>query len=332
MNTKDENLSDKETSGYTGDIQQEMDTVAPLPSENGFSSVRECYVSTSGHTRLFTAMRYGKLYVLKGIKPDFLFIPVYRQALTKEFEIGLQLDHPNICRTIGMEEVGDLGSVIVMEHIDGETLQTMMASGTLDGETAWRIARQLADALDYIHSKQIVHRDLKPSNIMITHNGHNVKLIDFSLSDSDSFAVLKQPAGTYGYIAPELFMPNAKSDISSDIYSFGMVVKEMADVTADKKLARIAEVCTRRNPASRPSNKQQIFDSVRTSFRQRLLLFGLLILSALLAIYIVVTIYQRTHLSPDIEQGKGGNVGGEENTVRDIYTWPAKSPTDGSVP
>ena len=55
----------------------------------------------------------------------------------------------------------------------------------------------------YIHAKQIVHRDLKPSNIMITHNGNHVKLIDFGLSDNDDFALLKQPAGTPGYISPE---------------------------------------------------------------------------------------------------------------------------------
>ena len=59
------------------------------------------------------------------------------------------------------------------------------------------------DALEYIHGKQTAHRDLKPSNIMITRNGQHVKLIDFGLSDTDDYAVYKQPAGTEGYISPE---------------------------------------------------------------------------------------------------------------------------------
>ena len=68
---------------------------------------------------------------------------------------------------------------------------------------------------------------------MITHNGHNTKLIDFSLSDSDYFNVLKCPAGSSGYIAPEQLQPDAKPDIKADIYSFGMVVRDMARLTGD---------------------------------------------------------------------------------------------------
>ena len=62
--------------------------------------------------------------------------------------------------------------------------------------TLRRIAAELADAVAYVHLQQVVHRDLKPSNIMITHNGHYVKLIDFGLADTDSHAILKHPAYT----------------------------------------------------------------------------------------------------------------------------------------
>lgn len=332
MNTIGGTSTDTGTSGYTGNIEQELETVAPMQSDTEFSHISESYVSTSGHTRLFKAMRYGKQYMLKGIKPDFLYIPLYRQALLKEFEIGLQLDHPNICRTIGMEEIGNYGSMIIMEHIDGETLQKLLDSGKLNAETARRIALQLADALDYMHSKQIIHRDLKPSNIMITHNGHNVKIIDFSLSDSDSFAVLKQPAGTSGYIAPEQFLPNAKSNIESDIYSFGMVVRDMADATSDKQLEYISKTCTNRNPSVRPTNKQQIFNLRRNTLRQRLLLVFLAAVSVILAIYIGVTLHK--HHTVTDEEGKSvdGNTLNGENSVKDIYTWPVQERKYGSKP
>lgn len=55
--------------------------------------------------------------MLKCLKNDFLYTPVYRQALAKEFEIGQQLEHPNICRTIDLEKVDNLGTVVVMEYM-----------------------------------------------------------------------------------------------------------------------------------------------------------------------------------------------------------------------
>ena len=105
------------TSGYVANIDKESGFVSSR-LDSDFSNISECYVSKSGYTRMFTAVRYGKRYVLKCLKPDFIYTPVYRQALMKEFEIGLQLDHPNICRTISMELVGALGECIVMVYVE----------------------------------------------------------------------------------------------------------------------------------------------------------------------------------------------------------------------
>lgn len=239
-------------SGYTNGLDVELNTQF-MPVHDKFSSLHCFYVSPHGHTRLFYASRYGKSYVLKCLKPDYLYIPLYRQALVKEFEIGLQLDHPYICRTIGMEEVDGLGSVIIMERIDGITLKDLMDKGQLTPVLARKIVGQAAAAIDYMHSKQIIHRDLKPSNIMVTYNGHNVKIVDFSLADGDAFVVLKQPGGTFGYIAPELLQKGAKSDVRCDVYSFGKVMQDMARLIGDNAMAEAANVCTRRNVAERPS-------------------------------------------------------------------------------
>ena len=70
--------------------------------------------------------------------------------------------------------------------------------------------------MEYMHAKQIVHRDINPLNIMITHRGGDVKLIDFGLSASETFCVLKLPAGTRGYMASEQLQPDAQSDPSAD--------------------------------------------------------------------------------------------------------------------
>ena len=84
----------------------------------------------------------------------------------------------------------------------------------------------MGEAVDYIHTKGIVHRDLKPENIIITKNRNNVKLTDFGLADSCSYAILKQPAGTPRYMSPEQ-MQTAGADVRNDIYSLGIVYSKM---------------------------------------------------------------------------------------------------------
>ena len=70
----------------------------------------------------------------------------------------------------------------------------------------------------YVHSRQTQHRDLKPSNIMLTHDGQYIKLIDFGIQETDSYSILKAPAGTEAYLAP---------DGPSDIYSLGCILREL---------------------------------------------------------------------------------------------------------
>ncbi len=73
---------------------------------------------------------------------------------------------------------------------------------------------------------QVVHRDLKPSNMMVTRNGSVLKLIDFGLADADSYAILKEPAGTDGYVSPEQ-QKGGPTDVRNDIYSVGVILDKM---------------------------------------------------------------------------------------------------------
>ena len=281
---------EKITSDFLEDISKQMNGINPMAAN--FSDLREEYVSKSGYTRLFRARRFGKTYILKCLKKDYLYTPMYRMALNKEFEIGLQFEHSNICRTIGMEEVEELGPAIIIEYIDGETLKSFIENGKLTKPLARKFFGQLKDALGYIHNKQTIHRDLKPSNIMITHNGLNIKLIDFSLSDNDTFNVFKAPGGTSGYIAPELFLPNAKSDIRCDIYSFGVLASYMADTIRDKAMMTIARQCMNRNPEQRPKNMTEISIPPEASASQIAALIFLSFTALCLAAYIVVRLLQ----------------------------------------
>ena len=247
-------MNNDSSSAFLSDVESAVD----LQPGKQFTNVTPIYTSPSGPARLYMAQRYGKRYVLKLLKPDFELTPVYRIALRKEFEIGIQLDHPNICRTIGWEEVPELGQAIVMEYIDGDTLESLINQGRLTQTLARSVFRQLCQAIDYMHSKQIIHRDIKPANIMVTHTGNQVKLIDFSLSDSDAFSVLKSPAGSRGYIAPEQLLAGALPSVAADIYSLGKVMQNMASATHDWGLQHASQACVSLDAAERPKSASAI--------------------------------------------------------------------------
>lgn len=87
--------------------------------------------SVSGYSRVYKAQRMGKWHALKCLKLEYASQNEYRALLQKEFEIGYQLNHPNIARIIGIEEVADLGICIVMEYIEGQTLKKAIADKRL---------------------------------------------------------------------------------------------------------------------------------------------------------------------------------------------------------
>ena len=195
-------------------------------------------LSVSGHNILARGKRYGRWFLLKGLRPEVAGDSVYQQMLRKEFEILISLQHPHIVQAYGLEETEGLGLCIVMEWVDGQTLEATLRGrgqqesgdaagvGGLSLSERRRVVDELADALAATHALGIVHRDLKPSNIMITRSGHSVKLIDFGLADSDTHAILKQPAGTPDYMSAEQ-QTQSLPDVRNDIYSLGLILQQL---------------------------------------------------------------------------------------------------------
>ena len=224
----------------SGFLTDEPDNVSP---DTGFSEIEA--LPSPGLCDLYRAKRYGRWCLLKCLKETFRHDPGYQQMLRKEFDVLSLLRHPYVMDVIAFEPVelpdGSHAFALVAEWIDGLTLDQFLASDPPLGERR-RVAEDLAETLAYVHSQQVVHRDLKPSNIMVSHNGHYVKLIDFGLADTDSHAVLKQPAGTLRYMAPEQ-MHLAVADVRNDIYSLGMVMQEMK--LGGGNYARVVRRCLR---------------------------------------------------------------------------------------
>ena len=176
--------------------------------------------------------------------------------LRKEFDIMASLQDPNIVNVVSIEEVDKLGLSIVMEWIDGVTLGEWLKEPHSKKEKL-RVLHQLITTLGYVHQHQTAHRDLKPSNVMVTHRGNNVKLIDFGLSDTDSFDYMKVPAGTVGYRAPEveaIEAVEASATINyqrADIYSLGRIIE-------DFQLGRWSNAVVQRACASLDSRFQNV--------------------------------------------------------------------------
>lgn len=244
---------------------------ADASSADAFGGLQEIYVSPEGFSRLYRCRRFGRLVVLKALKPSFVGNPFYEQALHKEFSIGYPLEHPHICRTLGWEQLPELGHCILLEYVDGISLREWIDRGLLTRPLADKLIGELCDALSYMHTRQVIHRDLKPENILVTFNGNNVKLIDFGLSDADDFDVLKIPAGTRCYVAPEVLKAGEAVDLRADIFSLGVILGEMAEVLHDASLASVAQRCTRVHPQQRYASASDVAEAVRKARSHRMM-------------------------------------------------------------
>ena len=219
MSDSSELHKDSDPASSSGEVTSSFENISDV-----FTAYTE--IPSGGFNRLYKAKRYGKWFVLKGLKPEFQRKAVYNELLTKEFELGVQMDHPNIARTFSFETDPVAGPCIVMEYVDGCTLKEFLAQKP-SAAVRRKITKEILSAMSYFHGKQIIHRDLKPDNILITHNGHNVKIIDFGLADTDYHGILKQPAGSDKYAAPEQKSGGVPLDCRADLYAFGVILRQL---------------------------------------------------------------------------------------------------------
>ena len=177
---------------------------------------------------------------------------------------SLQSPHiPEIYRLF--ERDGNL--FVIEEHIDGETLENLFRyrAKIFDENFVENILLQICDCLQKIHEKNIVHRDITLSNIMLTKN-NSVKLIDFGIArifDKNKISDTEF-LGTKGYAAPEQYglFDLEQSDSRTDIYSLGIVMKNLLGENYHGYLQKILSKCTNLNPDLRYQNIAELLREI----------------------------------------------------------------------
>ncbi|SET05557.1 serine/threonine-protein kinase [Prevotella sp. kh1p2] len=180
-------------------------------------------MAASGIYRVMKAQTDDQPVVMKGLRQEYRERGQYQNLLKKEFEQGQKLDSPYIIKYKEFVDLPEYGKCIVEEYVDGRSLADYLKENLSDDEKL-AVVVQIAEGLRYIHEKNIVHRNLKPSNVLITKQGNRVKLIDFRMAYANDLQV---PFKAPKYVAPELKDETLSIDGRSDIYSLGVIMKDM---------------------------------------------------------------------------------------------------------
>jgi serine/threonine protein kinase len=198
--------------------------------------------------------KLGRDVAIKALPDAFANDSDRLQRFQREAQVLASLNHPNIAHIYGLEE-SDKTRCIVMELVEGETLQERIKRGPVPIEETLAIAKQIAEAIEAAHEKGIIHRDLKPGNIKLTSDG-KVKVLDFGLAkvfeDQASITLSNSPTlmsasmpgmimGTAAYMSPEQ-AKGKEADRVSDIWAFGCVLYEILTGRAAFEGETISEI------------------------------------------------------------------------------------------
>ena len=207
-------------------------------------------LKTTASSKLWRVSRDGKYFLIKTTKDNSEH---QIQMLRREYELSIGCDNPHIVHTFTYEFDVHEGDGIVMEYIEGRTLREYLFEKP-SLASRQRIFDELLSAVNYLHKRGIIHNDLKPENILITRADDTLKIIDFGLADKDAYYVWKTLGCTPEYASPELKSQSKDIDSRSDIYSVGMIMREIFD----GRYSYIIKRCCKENPQQRFSDVAEL--------------------------------------------------------------------------
>lgn len=233
------------------------------------------YICSSRYADCYRVNICGKWLFVKVLKREYADNDRCRHAFSKEQELGMMIDHPNIVR---YQLVAD-DNAIWQDYVDGLSLDKFIERYPQyfsKKDNRKKFVSELLSAVSYLHAHHVIHLDLKPQNIIITTQGNNVKLVDLGMAFHDTFT--STFGGTEGFSAPEIVKGDElKPTFAADIYSIGWLM-ELVGV----KQMGIIKRCTMQKAAAR----YQSVDAITMALRRHRLYK--VVLSAAIAVFICV--------------------------------------------
>ena len=169
-----------------------------------------------------------RVEALKVLLPDLSSDPNLAERFQREIKVLASLDHPNIAQFRTAFRSGNR-LLMVMEFVDGVSLEDKLRAGPLPVAQALDAAGQVLSALEYAHAQGIIHRDIKPANMIMTAAGV-VKLMDFGIAKAATdhgLTVTGTTVGSLYYMSPEQIQGTVKLAARSDLYSVGVTLYQL---------------------------------------------------------------------------------------------------------
>lgn len=284
---------------FDSDISQITRGEKPLFMSRSYTDIKPLHRSEKGAFVLYRANYFGKWVVLKALKEEYRNDPFFETILQKEFGLGHPLNHHGVVSTIDFINLPEIGNAIVIEYINGCTLRQYLKENTpLPHTEALRIINEIGKATAYLHANKIIHRDLKPENIMIDGSTHTVKIIDLGCADASDYNVIKGPAGTRHYAAPEQLSIEGKIDIRTDIYAIGKIIRDITSATEGnwRKAIQIANKCSEDNPKDRYSSVAVLLSEFnKTQKHPKVIIIAIAIIAIIIGVVIILWRGQEVH-------------------------------------
>lgn len=240
--------------------------------------------------RIHKARRGTKYIILKSaVRNDAMTT----EFLRREYELGSTLSHSCIVTTLGFEEDTPAGPALILEYVEGQSLDEFLSAGPSDSAKD-RIIDDILDGVDYLHHRGVLHNDIKPSNIVINPHGA-ARIIDFGLSISDDSVYKGCMGGSQGYSAPEIMAGKGPAGAASDLYSIGLLIRQMSG----RKYRRVVDRCCRQSPSERyksiPSLKRAIALRRYLPVAAAVVIFAVFVLTLILPSKVETVVTESSH-------------------------------------
>jgi serine/threonine protein kinase len=206
----------------------------------------------------------GTMVALKLLRADAA-TPAARSRFERECRILSQFDHPHIARLLHHGITSSEIPFLVIEYVEGQPILDYVQSNASDLRGRLKLFRQLCLAVAVSHRRGVVHRDLKPANILVTADGEP-KLLDFGIAKLAGDATERLTATGCRPMTPEYAsieqIRGATVTPASDVYSLGVILKELTESFSDERLSRVTDKATAERAEERYPSAAQLADDV----------------------------------------------------------------------